>query len=215
MEFYNQGEYVSDTQLLQLYELMPIQIRKLPVEVCVSKSYEFFERNPNLTPETKYEFEKMLNNGCDAAYYAGIVVVFEDLVLENCLENQFYWTFVSLLIHELRHCEQSWYLQGRWGIAVSDYDANYLMNMNDNGICVDLHWTERDAYTYCYRFVVNHTSRIREIFNLEDDPILTEYNEDVDIDQVWKSYRSKLALLPKVTWVIADIFWNRRGMSKQ
>ncbi|MGY1423683.1 hypothetical protein [Bacillus cereus] len=73
MEFYNQGEYVSDTQLLQLYELMPLQMRKLPVDVCITKSYEFSDRNPNLSPKVKAEFEKMLNNQCDAAYYAGLV----------------------------------------------------------------------------------------------------------------------------------------------
>ncbi|HDR4948298.1 TPA: hypothetical protein QCR51_004886 [Bacillus cereus] len=215
MEFYNQGEYVSNTQLLQLYELMPLQMRKLPVDVCITKSYEFLDKNPNLLPEVKSEFEKMLNTQCDAAYYAGLVVVYEDRILERCFEGQFYWMFVYLLIHELRHCEQACYFRERWDIVMSDYNAGYGEYLLDNESLKTLHWTEQDAYTYCYRFVVNHKYRIREIFNIDDVPKLVEFNAFVDVEQVWESYRSKLALLPKIMWMIADIFWNRRGMSKQ
>ncbi|MGY1423682.1 hypothetical protein ACW7G4_31970 [Bacillus cereus] len=98
---------------------------------------------------------------------------------------------------------------------MSDYDAGYGEYLLDNESLKKLHWIEQDAYTYCYRFVVNHKYRIREIFNIDDGPKLVEFNTFVDIEQVWASYRSKLALLPKIMWVIADIFWNRRGMSKQ
>lgn len=215
MEFYNQGEYVSDTQLLQLYELMPLQMQKLPVQVCIAKSYEFFERNPDIAPKTKLEFEKILDNNGDAGYCDGIAVVFEDLILERCFEGQFYWMFVYLLIHELRHCEQACYFRERWDVVMSDYDNGYGEYFIDNESLKNLHWTEQDAYTYCYRFVVNHKYRIGKIFNLEDGPKLVEFNAFVDIEQVWESYRSKLALLPRVIWWIADIFWNRRGMSKQ
>ncbi|MGE6618791.1 hypothetical protein [Bacillus mycoides] len=45
MKLYNQGEYISNVQLSQLYELMPSKLKKLPVEVCIAKSYEFFEKN--------------------------------------------------------------------------------------------------------------------------------------------------------------------------
>ncbi|MDZ5480110.1 hypothetical protein [Bacillus thuringiensis] len=130
MEIFNQGEYISDTQLFQLQELMPLKLKKLPVEVCVAKSYEFFEKN-NLSPRYEFEVKELLENGGDALYYAGLIVVFEDLILEKCFEGQFYWMFVYLFIHELRHCEQACYFQHRWDIVMSDYDAGYLERLNE------------------------------------------------------------------------------------
>ncbi|MDZ5480105.1 hypothetical protein [Bacillus thuringiensis] len=78
-----------------------------------------------------------------------------------------------------------------------------------------LHWTEQDAYTYCYRFVVNHKKEIADIFELEEQPFLERFDIDISMDQVWSKYRKKLDLLSRCIWIVVDIFWNKRRMSKQ
>ncbi|MED1384490.1 hypothetical protein EXW59_04010 (plasmid) [Bacillus mycoides] len=219
MKLYNQGEYISNVQLSQLYELMPSKLKKLPVEVCIAKSYEFFEKN-NLSPRHEFEVKKMLENGVDGLYYSGLIVVFEDLILDRCFDGQFYWMFAYLLIHELRHCEQAYYFQHRWDIVMSDYDAGYLEKLIENESfnnenLKQLHWAEQDAYTYCYRFVVNHKKEIAKIFDLKELPILERFDIDISMDQVWREYRKKLDLFSRCIWIVVDIFWNRKRMSKQ
>ncbi|MGE1128468.1 hypothetical protein [Bacillus wiedmannii] len=68
MKFHNQGEYVSDSQLKQLLELMPIEMRTLRVDVYITKSEDFFLSN-RLTPEFEKEVRAVLEVGAEGGFF--------------------------------------------------------------------------------------------------------------------------------------------------
>ena len=221
MKFHNQGEYVSDSQLNQLFELMPIEMRTLRVDVYIAKSEEFFISN-RLTPKFEKDVRAVLKTGAEGGFFGksnkknkwdrDTVIVFEDLIVKRYDVDQLHWTFVFLLIHELRHCEQLNFFKERWPLLQNDYQLNYMETANT---LEDIHWCEQDAYTYAYRFLENKKSEIMVIFQLKTMHDISPIDFDIDMVMIWKAHKRKLNVVARTLWFIADLSWPVRQMSKQ
>ncbi|MCU4770332.1 hypothetical protein [Bacillus toyonensis] len=211
VKIHNQGSYVSDLQIQKVINLMPEQIRTLKVKIYITTTKGVFRQN-KFKPRLEKKIRRFLEGESEAVFYyhEKTILLFEDLLFEHCPKD-FYWLFVYLLSHELRHCEQGCFFKKRWNVVLGDY-KDYLGEINLYNL-EELHWSEKDAYTYSYRFVVNHLSEIMDIFQLSTLHEFYPFNFDIDMQEIWESYKKEMDLLERIAWFIDDLYWRKPQMS--
>ncbi|MEK7019567.1 hypothetical protein [Bacillus sp. FSL R9-9410] len=217
MEIFNQGKYVSDLQIQQVVNLLPEQIRRLKVKVYITTIKEVFKQN-KFKPRLERKVREFLEEEGEAIFYhrEKTVFLFEDLLFEHHQHcpNTFYWKFVCLLIHELRHCEQANFLKKRLNVVLRNYtDYTQELEGNIEDVIEKMHWSEKDAYTYSYRFVENKKNEITDIFQLNTFTSFYPYDFEVDMQEIWESYKKEMDLIERFVWFIDDLYWIKPKMS--
>lgn len=211
LKIYNQGNYVSDLQIKKVIDLMPKQIRTLKVKIYITTTNAVFKQN-KFRPRFKKMIRIFLEGECEAVFYyhERVILLFEDLLFEK-FPKDFYWYFAYLLSHELRHCEQGHFFRDRWDVVFKDY-TDYLDEIT-LGNLEELHWSEKDAYTYSYRFVENHANEIMDIFHLKTVYEFYPYDFEVDMQAVWELYKTELNFLERISWFIDGLYQQKYQMS--
>jgi hypothetical protein len=101
-----------------------------------------------------------------------------------------------LLSHELRHFQQSYFLEDRIFIMLQDYNLDYVTELLNGQIdCDGLHWSEQDAYTYSLWFVTKHGEDIIKIFQLDDWLFFFGCHIEVNYEKEWKRYKRTLTFV--------------------
>ncbi|QWG64603.1 hypothetical protein [Bacillus mycoides] len=55
----------------------------------------------------------------------------------------------------------------------------------------NMHWSEKDAYTYSYRLVENKKNEIMDVFQLNTFSSFYPFDFEMDMQEIWKSYKKK------------------------
>lgn len=203
---------MSDLQLQKVIKLFPEQLQTLKVNIYVTNRKDVFIQNKFKT-KFKKKIQRFLEGESEAVffYYEKTIFLFEDLLFKY-FPKDFHCFFVYLLVHELRHCEQGHFFKKRWNTVLGDYNRNYIDEISLSNL-EELHWSEKDAYTYSYRFVVNYSEEIMDIFNLSVFYDFYPFNFDIDMNEIWEEYKKEMNVLERIGWFIEDLYWKKPKMS--
>ncbi|MGW9019780.1 hypothetical protein, partial [Priestia megaterium] len=148
-------------------------------------------------------------------YPENMIFLIEERLLQHSSDwTEFYENIAFLLSHELRHFQQSYFLEDRIFIMLQDYNLDYVTELLNGQIdCEGLHWSEQDAYTYSLGFVTEHKEAIIKIFQLDDWLFFFGCHIEVNYEKEWKRYKRTLTFVDQVIWTLKDLFWQRKRLA--
>jgi hypothetical protein len=213
----NKSRYIKDQQLEELSYLFSEEVRESDLYIYILKDDEGFQDLPLHidVPEHFYsKIQRTIEGSYSEAfclYPENMIFLIEERLLQHSSDwNEFYANVAFLLSHELRHFQQSYFLEDRIFIMLQDYDPNYVVELLRGQIdCDGLHWSEQDAYTYSLWFVTKHKEDIIKIFQLDDWLFFFGCYIEVNYEKEWKRYKRTLTFVDQVIWTIKDLFWKR------
>jgi hypothetical protein len=148
-------------------------------------------------------------------YPENMIFLIEERLLQHSSDwNEFYANIAFLLSHELRHFQQSYFLEDRIFIMLQDYNLDYVTELLNGQIdCDGLHWSEQDAYTYSLWFVTEYKEAIIKICQLDDWLFFFGCHIEVNYEKEWKRYKRTLTFVDQVIWTLKDLFWQRKKLT--
>lgn len=221
MNIINKSRYIKDQQLEELSYLFSEEVRESDLYIYILKDDEGFQ-NLSLhidVPEYFHsKIQRMIEGSYSEAfclYPENMIFLIEERLLQHSSDwNEFYANIAFLISHELRHFQQSYFLEDRIFIMLEDYNSDYVVELLKGQIdCDGLHWSEQDAYTYSLWFVTKHKEAIIKIFELDDWLFFFGCHTEVNYEKEWKRYKRTLTFVDQVIWTLKDVFWQRKRLA--
>ena len=217
MNIINDSRYVKDHQLEELMYLFSEEVRESNLCIYILKDDDGFQDVRLHIDVTEYFHSKIqrtiMGSYSEAfcLYPENMIFLIEERLLQHSPDwNEFYANISFLLSHELRHFQQSYFLEDRIFIMLQDYNLDYVTELLEGQIdCEGLHWSEQDAYTYSLWFVTKHKEDIIKIFQLDDWLFFFGCHIEVNYEKEWKRYKRTLTFVDQIIWTIKDLFWKR------
>ncbi|WP_454871185.1 hypothetical protein [Priestia megaterium] len=217
MNIINDSRYIKDHQLEELMYLFSEEVRESNLCIYILKDDDGFQDVPlhiDVTEHFHSKIQRTIEGSYSEAfclYPENIIFLIEGRLLQHSSDwNEFYANIAFLLSHELRHFQQSYFLEDRIFIMLQDYNLDYVTELLNGQIdCDGLHWSEQDAYTYSLQFVTKHKEAIIKIFQLEDWLFFFGCHIEVNYEKEWRRYKRELTFVDQVIWTIEDLFWKR------
>ncbi|MED4256658.1 hypothetical protein P4689_29305 [Priestia megaterium] len=217
MNIINDSRYIKDHQLEELMYLFSEEVRESNLCIYILKDDDGFQDVPlhiDVTEHFHSKIQRTIEGSYSEAfclYPENIIFLIEERLLQHSSDwNEFYANIAFLLSHELRHFQQSYFLEDRIFIMLQDYNPNYVVELLRGQIDYDgLHWSEQDAYTYSLQFVTKHKEAIIKIFQLDDWLFFFGCHIEVNYEKEWKRYKRTLTFVDQVIWALKDLFWKR------
>ncbi|MDC7783918.1 hypothetical protein [Priestia megaterium] len=221
MNIINDSRYIKDHQLEELTYLFSEEVRESDLCIYILKDDNGFQ-NVSLHIDVNEHFYSKIQRTIEGSYSEAFCVYPENIIFlveERLLQhssdrNEFYANVAFLLSHELRHFQQSYFLEDRIFIMLQDYNLDYVTELLNGQIdCDGLHWSEQDAYTYSQWFVTEHKEAIIKIFQLDDWLFFFGCHIEVNYEKEWKRYKRTLTFVDQVIWTLKDLFWQRKRLA--
>ncbi|MBW0933477.1 hypothetical protein [Priestia megaterium] len=217
MNIINDSRYIKDHQLEELMYLFSEEVRESNLGIYILKDDDGFQDVPlhiDVTEHFHSKIQRTIEGSYSEAfclYPENMIFLIEERLLQHSSDwNEFYANIAFLLSHELRHFQQSYFLEDRIFIMLQDYNLDYVTELLNGQInCDGLHWSEQDAYTYSLQFVTKHKEAIIKIFELDDWLFFFGCHIEVNYKEEWKRYKRKLTFVDQIIWTIKDLFWKR------
>ncbi|CAH0318864.1 hypothetical protein [Priestia megaterium] len=214
MNIINKSRYIKDQQLEERSYLFSKEVRESDLYIYILKDDEGFKDLPLHMDVPKHFYSKIQRtiersySEAFCLYPENMIFLIEERLLQHSSDwNEFYANIAFLLSHELRHFQQSYFLEDRIFIMLQDYIPNYVGELLRGQIdCDGLHWSEQDAYTYSLWFVTKHKEDIIKIFQLDDWLFFFGCYIEVNYEKEWKRYKRTLTFVDQVIWTIKDLF---------
>ncbi|MGE6833778.1 hypothetical protein ACQKGA_28925 [Priestia megaterium] len=221
MNIINDSRYFKDHQLEELMYLFSEEVRESNLCIYILKDDDGFQDVPlhiDVTERFHSKIQRTIEGTYSEAfclYPENMIFLIEERLLRHSSDwNEFYANIAFLLAHELRHFQQSYFLEDRIFIMLQDYNLDYVTELLNGQIgCDGLHWSEQDAYTYSLWFVTEHKGAIIEIFQLDDWLFFFGCHIEVNYEKEWKRYKRTLTFVDQVIWTIKDLFWQRKRLA--
>ncbi|MGG0494808.1 hypothetical protein ABEY62_17770 [Priestia megaterium] len=221
MNIINESRYIKDQQLEELSYLFSEEIRESDLYIYILKDEEGFQDLPlhiDVPEHFYFKIQRTIEGSYSEAfclYPENMIFLIEERLLQHSSDwNEFYANVAFLLSHELRHFQQSYFLEDRIFIMLQDYNPNYVVELLRGQIdCDGLHWSEQDAYTYSLWFVTKHKEDIIKIFQLDDWLFFFGCHIEVNYEKEWKRYKRTLTFVEQVIWTLKDLFWQRKRLA--
>ncbi|MGG1368222.1 hypothetical protein ABE322_20755 [Priestia megaterium] len=221
MNIINDSRYVKDHQLEELMYLFSEEVRESNLCIYILKDDDGFQDVPlhiDVTERFHSKIQRTIEGTYSEAfclYPENMIFLIEERLLRHSSDwNEFYANIAFLLSHELRHFQQSYFLEDRIFIMLQDYNLDYVTELLNGQIdCDGLHWSEQDAYTYSLWFVTEYKEAIIKIFELDDWLFFFGCHIEVNYEKEWKRYKRTLTFVDQVIWTLKDLFWQRKRLA--
>ncbi|WP_061860368.1 hypothetical protein [Priestia megaterium] len=221
MNIINKSQYIKDHQLEELMYLFSEEVRESNLCIYILKDDDGFQDVPlhiDVTVHFHSKIQRTIEGSYSEAfclYPENMIFLIEERLLQHSSDwNEFYANIAFLLSHELRHFQQSYFLEDRIFIMLQDYNLDYVTELLNGQIdCDGLHWSEQDAYTYSLWFVTKHKEDIIKIFQLDDWLFFFGCHIEVNYEKEWKRYKRTLTFVEQVIWTLKDLFWQRKRLA--
>ena len=221
MNIINDSRYIKEHQLEELMYLFSEEVRESNLCIYILKDDEGFQDVPlhiDVTEHFHSKIQRTIEGSYSESfclYPENIIFLIEERLLRHSSNwNEFYANLAFLLSHELRHFQQSYFLEDRIFIMLQDYNLDYVSELLNGEIdCDGLHWSEQDAYTYSLWFVTEHKEAIIKIFQLDDWLFFFGCHIEVKYEKEWKRYKRTLTFVDQVIWTLKDLFWQRKRLA--
>lgn len=212
MEINNYSEYIKDDQLNEIMKLFSEDMRNSNVDIYIFKNDNGFQ-GITMSENLKYKVNNFLQSKNSIAIYMypeDVIFVVEERLLSVCNTwDEFYINVPFILSHELGHFKQAYFLEKRFNIMLSDYSLNY-QEVFENNQFDKLHWCEKDAYTYSYRFIAKHKKKIMKLFKINDWLNLPSVDFNINYEKEWKKYKRRMMVSEQILWMVRDFVWERK-----
>lgn len=221
MNIINKSRYIKDQQLEKLSDLFSEEVRESDLYIYILKDDEGFKDLPLYIDVSEHFYSKIQRtiegsySEAFCLYPENMIFLIEERLLQHSSDwNEFYANIAFLISHELRHFQQSYFLEDRIFIMLEDYNSDYVVELLKGQIdCDGLHWSEQDAYTYSLWFVTKHKEAIIKIFELDDWLFFFGCHIEVNYEKEWKRYKRTLTFVDQVIWTLKDVFWQRKRLA--
>jgi len=132
----NDSRYIKDHQLEELMYLFSEEVRESDLCIYILKDDDGFQDVPlhiDVTEHFHSKIQQTIEGTYSEAfclYPENMIFLIEGRLLQHSSDwNEFYANIAFLLSHELRHFQQSYFLENRIFIMLQDYNLDYVIEL--------------------------------------------------------------------------------------